>query len=175
MKRVYSVSLAVLSVLTLLSLVLNGIVIYALLEARRGAHRLVGEVRMLVDEATGDTFRYSVDFEQEVPISAEFPFSETFAVPVNTVIPIETTVVVPVDLGITTYRLRIPIDTVFPVDMELAVQVSQMVEIDTVVPLKVDVPVEVAVGETSLADYLEEIDRMLERAEEQLEGPIWQR
>ncbi|MFW6082583.1 MAG: hypothetical protein ACOC8C_00870 [Chloroflexota bacterium] len=175
MKKAYSVALAVLSVLTMSSLLLNGVVIYALLEAREMTHRLVGDARMLVSELSDETFQYSFEFEQEFPIRSEFPFSGTFTVPMNTVIPIDTTVVVPVDLGITTYRLRVPINTVFPVDMEFTVPVSQVVDVDLVVPVSLDVPVEIPVRDTTFVAYLREVDGMLKRTEEQLQGPIWGR
>ncbi len=175
MKRVYPAVLVALITLTLLSLVLHGIVVYALLETREATHRVVGDARMLVSELNNDTFHYSVELEQDFPISTAFPFNETFTVPVNTVVPIDTMVVVPVDLGITTYKVRIPINTVFPLDMEFTVPVSQVVDVDMVVPVNLEVPVEIAVRETQLADYLKEVDAILEQTEDQLEGPIWER
>jgi len=174
MNRGYLIALIVLSALSLLSLALNGIVIVALLDLRQSAHRIVVDTQEFLTQIADDTFSYTVELDQEVPVSAEIPFSEAFNVPINTVIPISTTVQVPVDLGFTTYRLTVPIETVVPVDMDVTVPVSQVVDITTVVPLQVDVPIEVAVAETPLAEYLRDVDALLERAEEQLGRPIWQ-
>lgn len=173
MNRVHSLALVVLTVLTLLSLLLNAIVIHTLLEARRTALRVVQDTRSLVDELSDDVFLYSVQVEQDVPISAEVPFNETFTIPVNTVVPIDTSVVVPVDLGITTYRLRIPINTVFPVDIEFTVPVSQMIALDTVVPIDIEVPLDIPLSETPLGGYLRDAEAVLRQTEEQLKGPVW--
>jgi hypothetical protein len=174
MNRGYLIALIVLSALSLLSLALNGIVIVALLDLRQSARRIVVDTQEFLTQIADDTFSYTVELDRDVPVSAEVPFNEAFSVPINTVIPISTTVQVPVDLGFTTYRLTVPIETVVPVDLELTVPVSQVVDITTVVPLQVDVPIEVAVAETPLAEYLRDVDALLERAEEQLGRPIWQ-
>lgn len=175
MKRGYLVALAVLTVLTLFSLALNGIVILGFLQLRQGMHDVVTDARAVITQLAGDTLSYTVELDQDIPLSTEIPFSDTFSVPVNTVVPINTRVVVPVDLGFATYRVTVPIETVFPIDMEVTVPVSQVVDITTIVPLEVEVPVEVAVSETPLAAYLLEVDRGLEQIQEQLERPILQR
>ena len=173
MKKGYLVALVLLSILTLLSLALNGIVIFTLLEMRQAAHRIVVDTQALVARIEDETFAYTVQLDQEIPVAAEIPFNETFSVPINTVLPISTSVGVPVNLGVTTYRLTVPIETVVPVDMEVTVPVSQVVDLSTVVPLDLDVPIEIAVVETPLAGYLRDAHMMLERAEEQLRTPIW--
>jgi len=174
MKRGYVAALVVLTVLTLLSLALNAIVIFEFLQLRQAAHGVVTDARALITEISDDTLSYTVEVDQEIPVSTEIPFSESISVPINTVVPINTEVVVPVDLGFTTYKLTVPIETVFPVDMEVTVPVSQVVDITTVVPLQVEVPIEIAVSETPLARYLEDVNATLKRTEEQLERPIWQ-
>jgi hypothetical protein len=173
MKRGYLVLLILLAVLTLLSLTLNGVVILAFLQLRQTAHRIVVDARALVTQLADETFSYTVEMDQEIPISTEFPFNETFDVPINAVVPVSTTVVVPLDLGFTTYKLTVPIETVFPVDMVVTVPVSQVVDVTTVVPLNVDVPVEVAVSDTPLAVYLRDAEATLKRMEDQLGRPIW--
>jgi hypothetical protein len=174
MKRGYLAVLMVLTALTLLSLALNGIVILEFLQLRQAAHGVVTDARTLVLEIADDTFSYTIEIDQQIPVSTEIPFSESISVPINTVVPINTEVVVPVDLGFTTYKLKVPIETVFPVDMEVTVPVSQVIGITTVVPLNVDVPIDIAVSETPLADYLNDVNATLKRTEEQLERPIWQ-
>ncbi|MBS3782973.1 MAG: hypothetical protein KGY78_00875 [Anaerolineae bacterium] len=175
MKRGYLAALVALAVLTLLSLAFNGVVVLEFLRLRRTAHRVVIDARSLVTDVADDTFSYTVEVDQEVPISTEIPFNETLSVPINTVIPISTTVVVPVNLGFRTYELALPIQAVFPIDMEVTVPISEAVDITTVVPLKVDVPIEIAVSDTPLAGYLRDLNATLRRTEQQLERPIWQR
>lgn len=175
MKRGYLAALVALAALTLLSLAFNGVVVLEFLRLRRTAHRVVTDARSLVTDVADDTFSYTVEVDQEVPISTEIPFNETLSVPINTVIPISTTVVVPVNLGFRTYELALPIQAVFPIDMEVTVPISEAVDITTVVPLKVDVPIEIAVSDTPLAGYLRDLNATLRRTEQQLGRPIWQR
>lgn len=174
MKRVYLGALIALAALTLLSLVLNGVLVFELLQLRRAAHRVVTEARSIVTEVADDTLSYTVEVDQKIPVSAEIAFNEAVSVPINTVVPISTTVVVPVNLGFGTYELGLPIQTVFPIDMEVDVPISETVDVTAVVPLEVDVPIEIAISDTPLAGYLRDVNATLRRAEEQLERPIWQ-
>jgi hypothetical protein len=176
MKKIYTVALILLSVLTLLSLTLNGVVIFGLLRARQIALDVqqatlntVTDARAIVTGVSDDTFAYTLKVEQEIPIETSVPFDEVVTIPVNTVIPIDTTVTVPIDLGITTYDLEVPIQTIVPVDLEFAVPISQTVDIVTTVPLNVDVPIEIPLDETPLVDYMEELDAGLGRLEADLE------
>jgi hypothetical protein len=175
MERRYLVALIVVSVLTCLSLALNGVVIFGSLKLRQTARGVVGDAQTLLAEMSNDTLSYTVELDQEIPISADVPFNEVLSVPVNTVVPISTTVRVPVDLGFTTYRLTVPIETIVPVDLEATVPVSQVVDVTTIVPLQIAVPIEIHIPETALADYLRDAEVMLERLEQQLEPPVWQR
>lgn len=174
MKRVYAVALIALGLLTVLSLALNVIVIYGITRIRETTHGIVVDARDLVDSLAEAKFTYTVEVDQTFPISTQFPFSQTVAVPINTVVPINTRVVVPVDLGVTTYNLRVPINTVFPIDMDFTVPVSQVVDVEMEVPVNVEVPVEVVIPETPLAGYLAELDAALARTEQRLERPLWQ-
>ena len=174
MKRPTIIVLIVLGVLTLLSLTLNGVVIVQSLRLRCAAHGVVADTRALITDLTDDTFSTTVEIDQEIPISTDLPFNEVMTVPIDTVVPISTTVVVPVDLGFTTYNLAVPIETIFPVDMEVTVPFSDTVSIITAVPIDVDVPIEIAIADIPLVDYLEELDSTLEEIEGQLGCFSWQ-
>jgi len=174
MKRPTIIALILLGALTLLSLVLNGVIIFQFLRLRCVAHGVVADTRALVTDLTDDTFSTTVEIDQEIPISTDLPFNEVMTVPIDTIVPISTTVVVPVDLGFTTYNLAVPIETIIPVDMEVSVPFSETVDIITAVPIDVDVPVEIAIADTPLVDYLEELDAALEEIEGQLGCLPWQ-
>ncbi|MEE8392195.1 MAG: hypothetical protein V3S14_15575, partial [Anaerolineae bacterium] len=116
MKKTTIVAMILLTLLTLLSLALNGVVIYGLLQARqialeaqRVALNAVNDARSIVTGIGDDTFSYTLKVQQEIPIEMSVPFDEVVIIPVNTVIPIDTTVTVPINLGITTYDLEVPI------------------------------------------------------------------
>jgi hypothetical protein len=174
MKRLTIIALIVLGVLTLLSLVLNGVVIFQFLRLRCVAHGVVADTRALVTELTDETFSTTVEIDQDIPISTELPFNEAMTVPIDAVVPISTTVVVPVDLGFTTYKLAVPIETVIPVDMDVTVPFSETVDIVTAVPIDVDVPVDIAIADTPLVDYLEELDATLQEIGGELGCLRWQ-
>jgi hypothetical protein len=172
MKKGYRIALIVLAVLTLLSLALNAAVVFGLLRAQEIALTTVTDTRHIVTGLGDDTFSYTFEVEQDIPIAASIPFNEKVKVPIETTIPINTTVIVPIDLGITSYDLEVPIRTVFPVDLEFTVPVSQTVDISTTVSLDVDVPIEIPIADTPLVDYLEELDVALAQVEARLAQPF---
>ena len=172
MKKGYQVVLIVLALLTLLSLALNGVIIYGLLRAREIVLATVADARTIVTGVGDDTFSYTFEVREEIPVAASVPFNEQITVPIETTIPISTTVVVPINLGITSYDLQVPIRTIVPLNLEFTVPVSKTVDIATTVPLAVDVPVEIPIADTPLVDYLEGLDKDLEQLEEKLANPL---
>ncbi len=168
MKKGYLIALIMLAVLTLLSLTLNGVVIFGLLRAQQIALTTVADTRAIVNSIGDDTFSYTFEVKQGIPIAASIPFNEEITVPIETTIPINTTVVVPIDLGITSYNLEVPIRTIIPVDLEFTVPVSKTVDIATTVPLDMDVPIEIPIADTPLVGYLEELDTALAQVEARL-------
>jgi hypothetical protein len=172
MKKGYLVTLILLTVLTLLSLALNGAVIYGLMRAQQISLSTVADARAIVTGVGDATFSYTLEVRQEIPIATSIPFDEDVTVPIKTTIPINTTVVVPIDLGITTYDLEVPIRTIIPVNLEFTVPISKTVNIATTVPLEVDVPIEIPIADTPLVDYLEELDVALTQVEARLEQPF---
>ena len=172
MKRGYLIALIVLTVLTLLSLTLNGVVIYGLLQAQRIALGAVSDARAIVTSIGDVTISYTVEVDQEIPVAASVPFYEEVVVPVNTVLPVETTVMVPINLGLISYSLEIPISTIIPVDLEIAVPISTTIDVVTTVPLNVDVPIVIPISDTPLVDYLEELDAALAQMEARLKRPF---
>lgn len=172
MEKSYRIALIVLAVLTLLSLALNGVVVFGLLKARQIVLATMADARALVTGIGDATFSYTLEVRQVIPIATNIPFHEEITVPVKTTIPIDTTVVVPVDLGITTYNLEVPIRTLVPVDLAFTVPISRTVDIRTTVPLELDVPIEIPLADTPLVGYLEKIDAALARLGEKLAHPL---
>lgn len=172
MKKGYLIALIVLTVLTLLSLMLNGAVIYVLLRGQQIALNTVSDARAVVTSINDATISYTVEVDQEIPVAASVPFYETVSVPINTVLPVETTVMVPINLGVISYSLEVPISTIIPVDLEVTVPISQTVDVITTVPLDLDVPIEIPLADTPLVDYVEELDAALARLEARLKRPF---
>ena len=175
MRRGHLVVLIVLTVLTLLSLAVNGLTIVELLWWRQYALTEIASARTLIRGVEEETFSYVFEVDQEIPVTASIPFSQEITVPINTTVPVQTTVVVPIDLAFTTYNLSVPINTVFPVDMEVTVPISQTIDIVTTVPMDIDVPIEIALADTPLVGYLQQIDTVLASVAAELHRTVWQR
>jgi hypothetical protein len=175
MRKGYLIALIVLTVLTLLSLMLNAMAMVELLWWRQYILTEIASTRAIVRDIGEDTFSYTFEVDQEIPVATSIPFSQEITVPINTTVPVNTTVVVPIDLGFTTYNLSVPINTIFPVDMEITIPVSQTVDIVTTVPMDIDVPIEIVIADTPLVGYLDEVDAMLADVATQLNRFAWQR
>ncbi len=173
MKTRYRVILILSATLTALSLLLLSVLIVQFLQLRRAAHTIVADARVLVTDLADDTFSYTVSVDQSIPISTSIPFSQAVTVPFNAVLPVNTTIVIPLDLGFTTYNLPVPIRTAFPVDMEVTVPFSETVDVITLVAVDLDVPIEIVIADTPLADYLQELTVTLEETERQLHQPFY--
>jgi hypothetical protein len=199
MKKGYRILLIVVAVLTLLLLALNGAFVYGLLQARQIALKAVASARATAASIGDETLSYTFEIHQEIPVAASVPFHEEVTVPVQTSVPISTSVVVPVqttvpiktsvvvpidlgttsynrtvplDLGVISYSLTVPISTAFPVDLEFTVPVSKTVDIATTVPVDLAFPIEIAIADTPLAGYLEDLDAYLAKVEDKLANPL---
>ncbi len=173
MKKGYLVTLIVLAVLTLLSLTLNGVIILGLLRAQQIALDTVTEARAIVAGIGDDTFSYTFEVDQDIPVAASIPFNEEVTVPIRTTFPISTVVVIPVNAGLLgTFDIDVPIHAVIPVDLEVAVPISRTVDIVATVPLDMDVPIEISIADTLLVGYLEELDAALAQVEARLRWPL---
>ena len=172
MRKGYLAALIVLAFLTVFSLALNGVVIYALLRFARIGQESIATARALLTAVGEERFEYTFEFEDEFPFQTTVPVNEEFTVPFNSTIPINTVVSVPLNLGITTYNLQVPINTVFPMDMEFTVPVSMTMDVDLTVPISMSVPVEILISETPFVRYLEEIDAELTDIEQSMSDPL---
>ena len=183
MSKVYIIILILLAMLTLCSLALNGVTIFALLQARQigldasqTALDTVTDARAMVTSIGEDTFTYTFEVQQEIPISTSVPFDEEVTVPIHTTVPISTVVMIPIDAGLLgTFDVDVPIRAAIPVNVEVVVPISQTVSIATTVPLDVDVPIAIPLAETPLVGYLDELDAVLAQLEQaviRLEGKL---
>ena len=172
MKKGHTFLLILLTLLTLLSLALNGVVIYGLLQAQEIALSTVANARAALTGIGDDTFSYTFEVDKEIPVAASVPFNEEITVPVQTTVPISTTVVVPINLGIRTYDLAVPIRTLVPIDLEFTVPISRTVNVATTVPLDLEVPIEIPIADTPIVGYLEDLDADLGELEEKLADPL---
>jgi hypothetical protein len=162
-----------LTVLVLVSLALNGVVIYSLVQVRDITLGTVGDARQVIAGVDDDVITHVIEVEQEIPVSVTVPIDQDVLVPIQTTIPISTVVTVPVKPPLLPeFSLPIPIQAVIPVDLEVVVPISETVPIDTVIPLDVEVPVEIPLADTPVVGYLDQLDEALSRLEERLADPL---
>ncbi|HEX9923161.1 MAG TPA: hypothetical protein VGD99_10900 [Anaerolineae bacterium] len=174
MSRGAKTAVVILFILVLLSLALNGFLLWQwwLFQQRvqTGLRRFQSLAHESLTQAIGEleTFEQSsIEFEitiqQDFPIELEIPIDETIEVPIDTTIPIqqeiETTVLIdPLQSG-----FQIPTDVTVPIDLEVPINLNIPVSIDrtipfsTTIPIDVQVPLSINVAETELAPYLEQL------------------
>jgi hypothetical protein len=86
------------------------------------------------------------DIAVRASIPVHFPISETLLVEFNRTIPV---------------NLEIPIH--LPIETSVTVPFSRAIPINVAVPIVLDVPIDIAIGETFLGEYLRELGEQLEQ------------
>ncbi|MFN8457545.1 MAG: hypothetical protein U0401_23300 [Anaerolineae bacterium] len=170
MGRAGKTVLILLFLLVLLSLSLNGWLMWQWWAASQKLQQVAHTIRQALPETVREldnlkasTFQVQVQVDQQFPVQAELPFNNTFNVPIQVTIPIsqqistqvqidpfQTGLAVPVDVNVPV-KIEVPIETVVPITID------QTIPISTTVPLKLDVPVAVKLGETELAGYVDRL------------------
>jgi hypothetical protein len=172
MNKGYLVALIVLSVLTVLSLTLNGVIIYTAMRMGRVAQRTLSKSRALMDNVGDETFAYTFTFDDEFPVKTAVPIDMEYTVPFKGNFPINTVFELPLNLGAFKYDLKIPINTSVPVDMEFTVPISTTFEVDMSVPVKIEVPVEIAVADTPFVAYLADFRETFDELAQEMKDPL---
>lgn len=156
-------------VIVLISLGLNGLLIYGLLTARAQAGQEAARVATaLRDNPMGD-FEIPVNVDESLPINLNVPFKDTFTVEISETIPVSTSVLFEEDIAIPireTVRVQenvqvfvvipvinqrvpinIPIGANIPIALDINVPVSYEIPVETDIPVNfvVEVPVETEV------------------------------
>jgi hypothetical protein len=176
--------------LVLVSLALNGYLIWQWLTFRSQALALAGQAEALRQSALGAvaqvrqelqgiddlTLEYSVPIDEDLPVDAVVPFHERLNIPVKTTVPISHTVETAFDLEIRQFGLSIPVEVVVPVELTVPIDLSIPVAIDrdirvrTTVPIDLEVPIAIDLADLGVARYLELIDLGLADLEQALKG-----
>jgi len=89
-----------------------------------------------------------VPIDKQIPIRADIPV----AFPISETLPVEMDWTIPIDLDV---PIHLPIETT------VTVPLSRAIPIDLAVPIVLDVPIDVAVDETPLGDYLRDLSAWL--------------
>jgi hypothetical protein len=157
-----AVTLALL--LSVVSLALNGVLIYGLFHVRQTAADELDRAIAALDNLEGEGFHYDYRFQQTVPFSGDIPINQELVFPFEGDIPIKTTVQVPIDAGILgKFVIDVPIDTTFHVDLEVPVQIDQTVHVDTEIPLDMTIPIDISMDDPEVQKLLDQVRQVLLR------------
>lgn len=185
MSKGSKIAVTVLFILVLLSLGLNGLLIWQWWTFQQQAQKTIQNYESMISaglsQARDDlesfeqsTLEFEIQIQQEFPVQVEIPFQETLEVPIQTTIPIsqeiQTTIMIdPFQTGFTIPTdVSVPVNLEVPIDMNIPVSIDRTIPISTAVPLDLNVPIVIEVSETELAPYLERLRTGLASFEEAL-------
>jgi hypothetical protein len=188
MSKGTKVTITLLFILVLLSLALNGFLVWQWWSFRQQAQTMLAEaeqtVKTMISQAVTDleafensTIEFDIRVEQELPLQMEIPFNETVDVPIQTTIPIsqeiETTILLdPFQSGLEIpTNVTVPVNMNVPIDLNVAIALDRPLPISTTIPIDVNVPVSIEINETELAPYLERLRNNLVSLEKELSAP----
>jgi len=166
--------LAFLTVLVFLSLALNLFLVWQLFGAYRQAKGMGRAAQHTLAQAIADlgelqnaTLRLSVPVQQEIPIRAVVPFSQTITVPINETIPFKDEISTQLILEMPEFGMKAPIDITIPIETEVPVVLDARVPInitlpvETTVSLDMEIPVAIRLADTDLAPFIERLRNVL--------------
>lgn len=180
----------VLLLLVLLSLALNGYLVWQWLtfrsqalaladqadKLRRSALDAVVQFRRELQSIDEMIVEYDVQIDEHLPLDAVVPFRQRLDIPIETTVPISQAVQAAFDLEIPQFGLKIPVEVTVPVQLEVPIALSVPVEIDldvpvqTTVPISLQVPIAIDLADAGMTRYIELLDRGLADLERTLAG-----
>ncbi len=148
--------------MSLLSLALNGFLIYRLLSVRQTAVSGLDAAIAALDNLSGQGFQYDYHLAQTVPFKGDIPFKQEFDFPFEGNFPINTTVQVPIDLGIgAPFKISVPINTTVPIKTAVPVRIDETFHIETEVPLDLTIPINIQPNDPAIQELFGPIREML--------------
>ncbi len=151
--------------LVILSLALNGVLIYALFEVREGALNTIASLQNTVVQWRDETVVVPVEVDHTIPFKTMVPISETLTIPLNFDYPLSTVVNTSVKIPLVgEQEIAFPIDTVIPVHYTLETPIQVSVPISMSYHLQTEIPVSVEIPQA----WLDQINTMLEETESAL-------
>lgn len=184
MSRGVKIALIGLFILVLLSLGLNGVLLWQWWTFQQQTEQTIQQLRPVIQanltEASANlesfaqsTIQFELPVQQEFPIMVEVPFRESLEVPIKTTVPInqeiQTTIMVSPLAGMNIpVEVTVPVNLDIPINLIIPVEIDRTIPISTTVPLDITVPIAIDVSKTGLAVYLERLSAGLDSIEKAL-------
>jgi hypothetical protein len=165
-RRIWRIAI---SVVTLLSLLANGLLIFTLLRMRRELYTSLLSARNTLALSASEPIAFDVTVDQPIPIRTDVSVDEVFDVPIAFAYPLETVVTTHINIPVLgRQEIAVPIETVIPIDHTLEVPIQMTVPISVTYQLQATIPVEVAWP----PDLLEGLDALLLGLASGLQTPL---
>jgi len=140
-----------------ISLLVHALTIARLLSVRNTLRGEVDRLAASVQAAKQSKVRYDLPVDQQIPIDIDVPIQRSLQVPIDTQVRINQTVNLPVQTALGSFDIPVPIDTTIPVSTTVPIAFDQTVNISTTVPLRLDVPIQIDLGSSQIAGYLDRL------------------
>jgi hypothetical protein len=175
-----TVAYVILLVLVLLSLALNAVALAGLLGARKAMVEGLDQTLEALDGLEDESFKTTFQVQETIPVEASVPFHREWTVPFDLTVPIrhelsfQETLEVPINTPLFKLDIDVPVSATIPVsltvpvDGEVPIVISETIAVNTEVVIDVTVPVAIAMSDTPLPDYLDELRSSLEAVRQQL-------
>lgn len=150
--------------LLVISLGLHIWTIATIANIRSLAKAQVAALSRQVGTVQDDIITVNVNVNRAVPINATIPVREQISVPISTTVELNESV----RIAIENVEFDVPLNIDVPIRTTVPITVDETVNISTTVDLDLTTPLSIAIQDTSLASYLEELQQALLDLSEQL-------
>ena len=151
------VAIGITLALSLLSLALNGVLIYKLLDTRQKAIAHVEQAIAALENVAAKGFHYEYEFDRTIPFSGDIPFQQDIVFPFEGTIPFNTTVKVPIDMGLLQTEIEVPVDTSVYVNTSVPISVDETIHVDTEIPVSMTIPIDIQPNDPELQKMVDSL------------------
>ena len=151
-------TLVVLSLaIALISLALNGLLIYRLMAVQQKATDAVDRAIATLDKLGKEGFHYEYHFNRTIPFSGDIPFKQDLVFPFEGTIPIDTTINVPIDAGLIKTTIPVRVNTSVYVNTEVPISIDETFHVSTTIPVDMTIPIDIKPDDPVIQELIDEI------------------
>ncbi len=119
-----------------------------------------------IGELQESSIEVTVDIDEAVDFATDLPIDQVFTIRLDTEFPIKDEFTMRVAVqgpsGVDIpFTVDVPIDIAVPIQTEIDIPVNEIVRVDTQIPLQMSVPIAIAIADSAIADFLQELEQSL--------------
>ena len=153
------------SVLTIVSLLVNVFLVLALIDIRQGLQSAMMSARDALTVARTEPIELTVSVHEEVPINTTVPISETFTIPLRFDFPLSTQVTTFINIPLLgRQEIVVPVEAIVPISETLELPLVMTLPVNITPTLELDVPVQVALP----VEFIEALESLIDGYEQGL-------